>query len=155
VPHEIRDILTQANQKFGNVHSYVTRKFESLSFSLQAEITEIVTDLIEKGIRSEVLDYVNKPMHLRDGTTVQGQSAFERLVKEDKDIYALIERYRPSKLWYVRRARSIKDYISWDSRGFAAMIAPFLEESGISVDRAGFDYLVRTCDRFRAKIYGR
>ena len=149
----IKDILDEAQSRFSGLNRFVNEKYERLSFSLQQDVQGIVTSLIEKGIRDELLAYIVKPITLKDGTVLQGQSAFDRAVKEDKSIYGLVEKYRPSKLWYVRRARSIKQYIAWDSLAFAAMMASFLQENGVEVDEAGLRYLERECDRWRVKIY--
>ena len=151
----IRDILEEAQSRFDGLNRFVNAKYERLSFSLQQEVQEIVTGIIEKGIRDELMGYIVKPVRLRDGTTVQGQTAFDRVVREDKNVYALVEKYRPSKLWYVRRARSIKQYIAWSNDDFADMMADFLREQGLVVDEEGHAYLLRELERWRVKIYGR
>jgi len=151
----IRDILEEAESRFAGFNGFVNEKFDRLSSSLQREVQEITTDLIVRGLQHEILEYASRPVRLRDGTTVQGQSGFDRLVDEDKNVYAVIERYRPSKLWYVRRARSIRDYIAWSSPEFARIIAAFLEENGIVVGERGLAYLERECDRWREVIYAR
>ena len=153
---DIDEVLARANEKFGGLSKFVNQRFDRLSFSLQAEVQGIITDLLVRGIQGEIAEYVARPLTLRDGTTVQGQSAFDRIVREDKDVYGLIERYRPSKLKYVRAGRKIREFIAWDSAEFARIIAAYLEEEhGLRVGGAGLAYLERTCDRFKSRIYGR
>jgi hypothetical protein len=108
---------------------------------------------VENVMRPTLLAYIEGTYQLKDGTTVSGQSAFDRLVKEDKDIVALIEKYRPSYLRYLDKARGVKEYINWSNASFANNLAGFLREHGVEVTPAGYDYLFRTCERFRRRIY--
>lgn len=151
---DIDSLIDGINQKFGAVGGRVRREAGRVPTGLRAEISGIITDLVDNAMRPMLLHYIATPVHLRDGTTVEGQSAFDRMVKEDKDVLALVERYRPSMLWYLRRAQKVKEYLNWDSNRFAGSLADFLEENGVRVDSRGMAYLVRTCDRFKSRIYG-
>jgi hypothetical protein len=52
-----------------------------------------------------------------------GQKGFERLVKEDRDLLVLIEKYRPSYLFYLNRAKKLRRYIKWSNSAFAENIS--------------------------------
>ena len=75
-------------------------------------------------------------------------------MKEDKDIVKLIDYYRPSYLRYIDKAKSVKNYIEWDNSRFANNLTDFLREHDIEVTPDGYDYVFRTCERFRRRIYG-
>ena len=139
---------------YGRVTGYVTAKYQQVKKSLQDEIAETITDLVEKVMRPTLLNYIQGTYHLKDGSVVHGQSAFDRMVSEDKDIVALIEMYRPSYMRYLDQARKVRDFVKWDSERFADNLAGFLGEHGIEVTPRGRAYLVRTCERFRKRIYG-
>ena len=126
---------------------------EKLPTSLQEEVAEIVTDLVVNFMRPTLLHYVETPVTLKDGTTVQGQSSFDRMVEEDRDVLAMIEKYRPSYLWYLDRARRIRQYIRWSNERFVDVLVPFLEEHDVSIDKRGRAYLLRTTERIRWRIY--
>jgi len=132
---------------------YVSKKYKDLKKGMQREIAETITGLVEMVMRPMLLSYIEGTYQLKDGTTVSGQSAFDRLVREDKDIVALIERYRPSYLRYLDKARGVKEYINWSNDRFADNLTWFLQEHGIRVTEEGYRYLWRTCDRFRRRIY--
>lgn len=137
-----------------DVRSYLSKAYRHASSGLQQQIAETITGLVERAMRPILMRYINGTFKMSTGETLQGQSAFDRLVREDKDVLALIEKYRPSYMFYLDKARGVKDYILWDSGAFASNLMAYLVEQGIRVDDDGYDYLVRTCDRFRDRIYG-
>lgn len=148
-----RAALDDIISRWGGVGSYVTPAYKRLPSGLQREIAETISGLIENVMRPTLLQFIMAPVKLKDGTTVQGQSSFDRMVREDKDVLALIEKYRPSYLFYLDKARKNREYIAWDSERFTASLSDFLEESGILVGPAGRAYLRRTIERFRQRIY--
>jgi hypothetical protein len=147
------DVLDRVIDEFSWLAGYVKEGFESLPTSLQREVAATITGLIDNAMRPLLLQYIDQPVHLKDGTTVQGQSAFDRMVAEDKDVLALIEKYRPSYLFYLEKAKKLRQYIQWDNRRFATNLAAFLQEHGIDVGAEGYGYLERTVERFRRRIY--
>jgi hypothetical protein len=112
--------------------------------SFQDEVASIITDLVDNAMRPIVGQYIEK----------FGQKGFNRLVAEDKDLLIMIEKYRPSYLFYLNRARKLRRYIKWNNLVFADDLRAYLQEQGISVDSSGYDYLQRTCERFRKRILG-
>ena len=150
---DFRSAFAKINNRFGWVSGYVAEGLEKLPTSLQEEVAEIVTDLVVNFMRPTLRHYIETPVALKDGPTVQGQSAFDRMGGEDRDSLAMIEKYRPSYLWYLDRARRIRRYIRWSNERFVDVLVPFLEEHEVSVDERGRAYLLRTTDRIRRRIY--
>ena len=150
---DFRSAFAKINNKFGWITGYVAEGFERLPTSLQEEVAEIVTDLVVNFMQPTLLHYIETPVALKDGTTVRGQSSFDRMVKEDRDVLAMIEKYRPSYLWYLDRAKRIRQYIRWSNERFVDALVPFLDEHDVSVDERGRAYLLRTTDRIRRRIY--
>ena len=150
---DFRSAFAKINNRFGWVSGYVAEGLEKLPTSLQEEVAEIVTDLVVNFMRPTLLHYIETPVALKDGTTVQGQSSFDRMVGEDRDILAMIEKYRPSYLWYLDRARKVRQYIRWSNERFVDVLVPFLEDHNVSVDERGRAYLLRTTDRIRRRVY--
>ena len=150
---DFRSAFAKINDRFGRVSGYMAEGLEKLPTSLQEEVAEIVTDLVVNFMRPTLLHYVETPVTLKDGTTVQGQSSFDRMVEEDRDVLAMIEKYRPSYLWYLDRARRIRQYIRWSNERFVDVLVPFLEEHDVSIDKRGRAYLLRTTERIRWRIY--
>ena len=132
---------------------WATKEYHKLSSGLQKQIAETLTGLVTNVMQPVLLRYIEGTYHLRDGTTVHGQSAFDRLVKEDKDLLVLIEKYKPSYLMHIDKARRVRKYILWNNDGFAVQMADYLEKHGIEVTREGYAYLWRTVERFRRRIY--
>ena len=150
---DFRSAFAKINDRFGWVSGYMAEGLEKLPTSLQEEVAQIVTDLVVDFMRPTLLHYIETPVTLKDGTTIEGQSSFDRMVEEDKDLLALIEKYRPSYLWYLDRATKIRQYIRWDNERFVDLLAPFLEENGVRVDGNGRGYLLRTSEGVRRRIY--
>ena len=150
---DFRSAFAKINNRFGWVSGYVAEGLEKLPTSLQEEVAEIVTDLVVNFMRPTLLHYIETPVALKDGTTVQGQSSFDRMVGEDRDILAMIEKYRPSYLWYLDRARKVRQYIRWSNERFVDVLVPFLEDHNVSVDERGRAYLLRTTDRIGRRVY--
>ena len=146
--------LDEIVNHFGSFTGYLNEKYRRAKRGLQAQIAETVTNLVIGVMQPMLLQYIEAPIKLKDGTTVQGQSSFDRLVREDKDIVAMIEHYRPSYNRYINQARRFRDYIDWNSRRFAVQLAVFLDENGIVVTQEGDAFIYRTVERFRRKIYG-
>jgi len=135
------------------VRRFFSSAYQHASSGLQAQIAETITGLVERAMRPIMLKYIDGSFRMSTGEVLHGQSAFDRIVREDKDILVLIEKYRPSYLFYLDKARGVKRYINWDSVEFASNLQAYLAENGIRVDREGYEYLVRTVDRFRDRIY--
>ena len=150
---DFRSAFAKINNKFGWITGYVAEGFERLPTSLQEEVAEIVTDLVGNFLQPTLLHYIETPVALKDGSTVQGQSSIDKMVKEDSDVLAMIEKYRPSYMWYLDRAKRIRQYIRWSDGRFVDILVPFLEEHDVSVDEMGRAYLLRTTDRIRRRIY--
>ena len=150
---DFRSAFAKINNKFGWITGYVAEGFERLPTSLQEEVAQIVTDLVVNFMQPTLLHYILTPVRLKDGTTVQGQSAFERMIREDKDVLALVEKYRPSYLWYLDRAKKVRQYVQWDNSRFVDLMDVYLAEHGVETGAAGRAYLWRTIERFRRRIY--
>lgn len=123
--------------------SFVTEEFRRAGSSLQDEVASILTDLIDNAMRPIVGQYIEK----------FGQKGFERLVSEDKDLLVLIEKYRPSYLFYLNRTKKLRRYIKWSNSAFAENLKAYLQEQEIIVNDEGYKYLLRTCERFRRRIF--
>ncbi|MGI0080509.1 MAG: hypothetical protein ACRECH_12905 [Nitrososphaerales archaeon] len=150
---DIRNSIRAISERFSGIAGFVTQEYYRATTAVQQEVARILTGVAENVIRPTLAEYVAGSYHLKDGTVLKGQAAFDRMVSEDKDVMAMIEQYRPSLLSYLNKARSKRNYINWDNHRFAENLAAFLEEKGISVDERSFSWLVRTCDRVRARIY--
>ena len=105
---DFRSAFAKINNKFGWITGYVAEGFERLPTSLQEEVAEIVTDLVVNFMQPTLLHNIETPVALKDGTTVQGQSSFDRMVQEDRDVLAMIDKYLPSYLWYLDWAKRIR-----------------------------------------------
>ena len=150
---DFQEIFGKVDRRFGAVAAGVSKRYSQATTSLQRDVAEIITDLVVNFMQPTILHYITTPMKLKDGTTVQGQSAFDRMAREDKDVLALVEKYRPSYLWYLDRARRIRKYVQWDNDRFVGLLSDYLGNNGVSVDQAGQAYLWRTVERFRRRIY--
>ena len=65
----------------------------------------------------------------------------------------LIEKYRPSYLFYLERAKKLRRYIRWNNVTLAENLKEYLDEKGIEVDEKGHSYLEKTCERFQKRIF--
>lgn len=139
VGESIRGIIT----RFDWVSGFVTEEFRKAGSALQDEVASIITDLIDNAMRPIVGQYIEK----------FGQKGFERLVKEDRDLLILIEKYRPSYLFYLNRAKKLRRYIKWSNSAFAENLKAYLQEQDIIVNDEGYNYLLRTCECFRRRIF--
>ncbi len=140
---DIRSSLRSIVSRFDWLSGFVNEEFRRAGSALQEEVAAIITDLIDNAMRPTVGQYIEK----------FGQNGFDRLVSQDRDLLVLIEKYRPSYLFYLNRARKLRRYIRWNNEAFAINLRTYLEEAGISVDRPGYAYLLRTCERFRKQIF--
>jgi hypothetical protein len=140
---DIRTSLRGILSRFDWLSGFVNEEFRRAGSGLQDEVTSIVTDLIDNAMRPIVGQYIEK----------FGQSGFERLVNEDRDLLVLIEKYRPSYLFYLNRAKKLRRYIKWSNSAFTENLRSYLQEKGIDVNGEGYDYLLRTCERFRRRIF--
>lgn len=138
---DIRSDLKNIANKFG---SFVTKEYNDASASLQNEISGVVTDIVENVMRPTMANYILK----------YGQKGFDKAVSQDKDMLSMIRKYRPSYLWYVRRARSVKRYIKWNPDLFVENLAAFLGEHDIYVNDKAREWLARNVESFRKEIYG-
>jgi hypothetical protein len=121
--------------------------------SLQGQISKTIAELVFGVLAPNLLHYINSSITTRDGEVLSSQQAFDRAVKEDKDILLLIERYRPSYIAYINRAKRIRNYIKWDSAYFTSLLVNYLQENGIQINEEGRNYIYRTVERFRNRIY--
>jgi len=140
---DIRSSLNNIISKFNWLSEFVNEEFQKAGSALQEEIASIITDLIDNAMRPVIGQYIQK----------FGQDGFERIVNEDRDLLILIEKYRPSYLFYLNRAKKLRRYIRWNNAAFAENLRAYLNEKGIIVDSSGFAYLLRTCERFRKRIF--
>jgi hypothetical protein len=129
--------------RFDWLSGFVTEEFRRAGSALQDEVASIITDLIDNAMRPIVGQYIEK----------FGQKGFERLVSEDRDLLVLIEKYRPSYLFYLNRAKKLRRYIKWSNSAFAENLRAYLQEQEINVGDEGYNYLLRTCERFRSRIF--
>jgi hypothetical protein len=129
--------------RFDWLSGFVTEDFRRAGTALQDEVASIITDLIDNAMRPIVGQYIEK----------FGQKGFERLVSEDRDLLILIEKYRPSYLFYLNRAKKLRRYIKWSNATFAENLREYLQEQEIIVNDEGYNYLLRTCERFRRRIF--
>jgi hypothetical protein len=129
--------------RFDWLSGFVTEEFRRAGTALQDEVASIITDLIDNAMRPIVGQYIEK----------FGQKGFERLVSEDRDLLILIEKYRPSYLFYLNRAKKLRRYIKWSNSAFAENLRAYLQEQEIIVNYEGYNYLLRTCERFRRRIF--
>jgi len=121
--------------------------------SLQEQVSETISELVFQVLAPQLLSYINSTIVTRDGEQLSSQQAFERAIKEDKDLLLLIEKYKPSYLYYINKAKRIRRFIKWDSKRFTILLANYLRENGIYVSEEGMNYIYRTVERFRQKIY--
>jgi hypothetical protein len=140
---DIRSSIHSIITRFDWLSGFVTEEFRRAGTALQDEVTSIITDLIDNAMRPIVGQYIEK----------FGQKGFERLVNEDRDLLLLIEEYRPSYLFYLNRAKKLRRYIRWNNSAFAENLRAYLQEQEISVNDEGYNYLIRTCERFRSRIF--
>ncbi len=140
---DIRSSIHGIISKFDWLSGFVSEEFRRAGTALQDEVASIITDLIDNAMRPIVGQYIEK----------FGQKGFERLVNEDRDLLVLIEKYRPSYLFYLNRARRLRRYIKWSNTAFAENLRAYLQEKKINVDDDGFNYLLITCERFRRRIF--
>jgi hypothetical protein len=141
---QMTSTLKRIISRFDWLSGFVNEEFRRAGSALQDEVASIITDLIDNAMRPIVGQYIEK----------FGQKGFDKLVAEDKDLLVVIEKYRPSYLFYLNRARKLRRYIKWNNLAFADDLRAYLQEQGISVDSRGYDYLLRTCERFRKRILG-
>jgi len=140
---DIRSSIQGIISKFDWLSGFVNEEFRRAGSALQNEVASIITDLLDNAMRPTIGQYIEK----------FGQKGFERIVNEDRDLLILIEKYRPSYLFYLNRARKLRRYIKWSNSSFALNLKAYLEEKGIKVNEGGYDYLLRTCERFRRRIF--
>jgi hypothetical protein len=140
---DIRSSIHSIISKFDWLSGFVTEEFRRAGSALQDEVASIITDLIDNAMRPIVGQYIEK----------FGQKGFERLVSEDRDLLVLIEKYRPSYLFYLNRAKKLRRYIKWSNAAFAENLRSYLQEQEIIVNDEGYNYLLRTCERFRRSIF--
>ncbi len=140
---DIRSSIQGIISKLDWLSGFVNDEFRRAGSTLQNEVASIITDLIDNAMRPIVGQYIEK----------FGQKGFERLVSEDRDLLVLIEKYRPSYLFYLNRAKRLCRYIKWSNPAFAGNLRAYLEERQIIVNEEGYNYLLRTCERFRRKIF--
>lgn len=140
---DIRSSLRSIVSRFDWLSGYVNEEFHKAGSALQEEVAAIITDLIDNAMRPIVGRYIEK----------FGQQGFEKLVNEDRDLLVLIEKYRPSYLFYLNRARKLRRYIRWNNAAFANNLEVYLEEQRITVSNEGYDYLLRTSERFKRRIF--
>jgi hypothetical protein len=138
-----REMLRAVIRKFGWVADYVTEEFYSVGSSLQEEVAEAITGMVERTIRPTLANYI----------AVYGQEGFDRMVREDRDVFEMIEKYRPSYLRYFKQGRKFRDYIRWDSARLSRDLELFVTEKGITVSPAASRYLFRVCEEFRRRLY--
>jgi hypothetical protein len=140
---DIRSSIQNIVAKFDWLTGFVNEEFRRAGSALQDEVTSIITDLIDNAMRPIIGQYIQK----------FGQKGFERMVNEDRDVLTLIEKYRPSYLFYLDRAKKLRRYIKWNNAAFAANLMGYLQDQGITVNGEGYGYLLRTCERFRRRIF--
>jgi hypothetical protein len=140
---DIKSSLRSIVSRFDWLSGIVNEEFRKAGSALQEEVASIITDLIDNAMRPIVGQYIEK----------FGQKGFERLVNEDRDLLILIEKYRPSYLFYLNRAKKLRRYIRWNNVTFADNLRAYLEQQRITVSNEGYDYLVRTCERFKRRIF--
>jgi hypothetical protein len=140
---DIRSSIQNIVAKFDWLTGFVNEEFRRAGSALQDEVTSIITDLIDNAVRPIIGQYIQK----------FGQKGFERMINEDRDLLTLIEKYRPSYLFYLDRAKKLRRYIKWNNAAFAANLKGYLQDQGITVNRGGYGYLLRTCERFRRRIF--
>src|SRR5579875_1939302 len=104
--------------------------------SLQEQVSETISELVFQVLAPQLLSYINSTIVTRDGEQLSSQQAFERAIKEDKDLLLLIEKYKPSYLYYINKAKRIRRFIKWDSKRFTILLANYLRENGIYVSRS-------------------
>src|SRR5579875_4145487 len=112
--------------------------------SLQEQVSETISELVFQVLAPQLLSYINSTIVTRDGEQLSSQQAFERAIKEDKDLLLLIEKYKPSYLYYINKAKRIRRFIKWDSKCFTILLANYLRENGIYVSEEGMNYIYRT-----------
>jgi hypothetical protein len=125
---DIRSSIQSIVAKFDWLSGFVTEEFRRAGSALQDEVASIITDLIDNAMRPIVGQYIEK----------FGQKGFERLVKEDRDLLILIEKYRPSYLFYLNRAKKLRRYIKWSSSALAENLRAYLQEQEIIVNDEGY-----------------
>ena len=140
---DIRSSLRGIVSRFDWLSGFVNEEFRRAGSALQEEVAAIITDLIDNAMRPTVGQYIEK----------FGQNGFNRLVSEDRDLLILIEKYRPSYLFYLNRAKRLRRYIRWNNVAFADNLRAYLEVRRVSVDERGYSYLLKTCERFRKRIF--
>ena len=128
--------------RFDWFSEFVNEEFRKAGSALQG-VAAIITDLIDNAMRPVVGQYIKKFV----------QKGFERLVNEDRDLLCLIEKYRPSYLFYLNRAKKLRRYIRWNNSAFAENLRAYLQEQDSDVSDEGYNYLLRTCERFRRRIF--
>ena len=141
---DIRSSLRGIVSRFDWLSGFVNEEFRGAGSALQEEVAAIITDLVDNAMRPIVGQYIQK----------FGQKGFNRLANEDRDLVGLIEKYRPSYIFYLNRAKKLRRYIKWNNMEFADNLRAYLQDQGISVDKSGYAYLLRTCERFRKQIFG-
>jgi hypothetical protein len=135
--------LKRIISRFDWLSGFVNEEFRRAGSALQDEVASIITDLIDNAMRPVMGQYIQKFR----------QKGFEKLVSEDRDLVILIEKYRPSYLFYLNRAKKLRRYIRWSNSAFAENLRAYLQEQEINVNDEGYDYLLRTCERFRRRIF--
>jgi hypothetical protein len=140
---KMKSTLKRIISRFDWLSGFVNEEFRRAGSALQDEVASIITDLIDNAMRPVMGKYIQK----------FGQKGFEKLVSEDRDLVILIEKYRPSYLFYLNRAKKLRRYIRWSNSAFAENLRAYLQEQEISVNEEGYNYLLRTCERFRRRIF--
>jgi hypothetical protein len=140
---KMKSTLKRIISRFDWLSGFVNEEFRRAGSALQDEVASIITDLIDNAMRPVMGKYIQK----------FGQKGFEKLVSEDRDLVILIEKYRPSYLFYLNRAKKLRRYIRWSNSAFAENLRAYLQEQEINVNDEGYDYLLRTCERFRRRIF--
>lgn len=127
-----------------NVGSHLKQDFMEAGFTLQAQIARTITSLFDDAMKPLLHDCVSK----------FGQEGLDRAVREDRNLVGMMYKYRPSYLRYVHQARRIRSFVTWDDQRFAGELQAYLEDQGLHVDPAAYEWLVRTVRRFHDEIYG-